>query len=58
MPHFKIDAKTPIGDLKDKHLVVNCRTGETFAADTPDEAQSLAQQHQKESEEEARRGNN
>lgn len=65
MGYKKIDHRTPSAQLKDKHLVVNCSTGDMFAADSQSEAQALAEQHQKEAEramlfaeEEARRGNN
>lgn len=61
---IQIDENTPASELKDKHLVVNCRTGQAFAADTNAEALALATEHQKETEalevlaqEEARRGN-
>lgn len=63
MGYNKIDHKTPAAQLKDKHLVINCRTGEAFAADTSAEAEALAHEHQKETEnllileEEKARGN-
>lgn len=39
---------TSAEDLTDKHVVINCRTGEVFACDTHNEAISLAAQHAEE----------
>lgn len=51
MGYYKINEKTPASQITDKHLVINCRTGESFAADSHDEALALAAEHQKETEE-------
>jgi hypothetical protein len=48
---FRItDEHTP-DDLGGKHIVVNCRTGEIFAADTDGEAAELAEAHNRETAE-------
>lgn len=42
MATIKIDATD---DMTDKHIVINCRTGEIFACDTPQERDVLAMMH-------------
>jgi hypothetical protein len=42
MATIKINATD---DMTDKHIVINCRTGDIFACDTPEERDVLSLMH-------------